>query len=496
MQLGALIQQLTVKAVQGTLDREITGLCYDSRRVVPGDLFVAVKGYVSDGHAFMEQAVEKGAVAVVGEQASLSQRATGILVPDSRAALAQLAAAFFAFPSRKLRMIGVTGTNGKSTTTFLIRHLLERANQSTGLIGTVQYQVGERRLPATRTTPESLDLQELLSQCVDAGCRNVVMEVASHALSLGRVNEIEFDVGVFTNLTQEHLDFHGSMKNYFDAKATLFDRMRRNSTKEAKAVINIDDPYGQQLIGRYGRELSVVSYGMGARAEFRASDFNIEMNGTSFRLDTKERSYLVRLPLIGRFNIYNSLAALAAAHALRLDMRSAVLALAKAPQVPGRLEAVPAKRKFQVFVDYAHTDDALLNVVKTCRDLHPARLIVVFGCGGDRDTSKRPLMGAVADEYADYSIVTSDNPRKEDPEAIIRDIESGFKHKNYLKIVDRRQAIARAISIAQPRDIVLIAGKGHEKYQEFSDHTIPFDDVEVAARALEENPVELSNHGS
>ncbi|HZC58560.1 MAG TPA: UDP-N-acetylmuramyl-tripeptide synthetase, partial [Chthoniobacterales bacterium] len=237
MQLGVLIQQLTVKTVQGTLDREITGLCYDSRRVVPGDLFVAVKGFVSDGHAFMEQAVEKGAVAVVGEQAGLSQRATGILVPDSRAALAQLAAAFFAFPSRKLRMVGVTGTNGKSTTTFLIRHLLERANQSTGLIGTVQYEVGERRLPATRTTPESLDLQELLRQCVDAGCRNVVMEVASHALSLGRVNEIEFDVGVFTNLTQEHLNFHGSMKNYFDAKATLFDRMRRNRTKEAKAVI-------------------------------------------------------------------------------------------------------------------------------------------------------------------------------------------------------------------------------------------------------------------
>jgi UDP-N-acetylmuramoyl-L-alanyl-D-glutamate--2,6-diaminopimelate ligase len=496
MHLGDLIQKLTVKTVQGSIDREITGIRYDSRRVVPGDLFVAVKGFVSDGHAFMEQAVEKGAVAVVGEQPGISQRAAWIIVPDSRAALAQLAASYFGFPSRKLRMIGVTGTNGKSTTTFLIRHLLESANQSTGLIGTVQYEVGERRLPALRTTPESLDLQELLSQCVDAGCRNVVMEVASHALSLGRVNEINFDVGIFTNLTQDHLDFHGSMKNYFDAKATLFDRMRQNRGKVAKAVINIDDPYGQQLIARYGRELPVVTYGMGARAEFRASDFTVEMNGTSYRLDAKERSYLVRLPLIGRFNIYNSLAALAAAHAVGLDTRSAVLALAKAPQVPGRLEAVPAKRKFQVFVDYAHTDDALMNVVKTCRDLNPARLILVFGCGGNRDKTKRPLMGAVADKLADHSIITSDNPRKEDPEAIIREVESGFKHKNYEKIVDRKEAISRAIAMAQPRDIVLIAGKGHEKYQEFSDHTVPFDDVDFAARALEENPVELSNNGS
>jgi UDP-N-acetylmuramoyl-L-alanyl-D-glutamate--2,6-diaminopimelate ligase len=235
---------------------------------------------------------------------------------------------------------------------------------------------------------------------------------------------------------------------------------------------------------------------MGARAEFRASDFKVEMGGTSYRLDANDKSYLVRLPLIGRFNIYNSLAALAAAHAVGLDVRNAVLGLAKAPQIPGRLEAVQAKRKFHVFVDYAHTDDALLNVVKTCRDLNPNRLILVFGCGGDRDRTKRPLMGAVADQYADFAFITSDNPRKEDPEAIIRDIEAGFTHKNYEKIVDRKGAIARAIAMAQPRDIVLIAGKGHEKYQEFRDHTIPFDDVEIAGRALEEHPVELSGHGS
>jgi UDP-N-acetylmuramoyl-L-alanyl-D-glutamate--2,6-diaminopimelate ligase len=487
---------LNVKSIQGSADREITGVRYDSRRVTGGNLFVAVRGAAFDGHSFIEQAIDKGAVAVVGEQSALSQRATAIVVQDSREALAQLGATFFGNPSRKLKMIGVTGTNGKSTTTFLIKHLLERAGQTTGLIGTVQYEIGERLLPAPRTTPESLDLQDLLSQCVESGCRNVVIEVSSHALSQGRSSEIEFSVGVFTNLTRDHLDFHRGMKDYFEAKARLFESLRQSGNKDRKAVINVDDPYGQQLVGRFGRDLSIITYGMGARADFRASDFKVEMNGTSYRLDAKDKSYLVRLPLIGRFNIYNSLAALATARAVGLDVRNAVLALAKAPQIPGRLEAVPAKRKFQVFVDYAHTDDALLNVAKTCRDLNPSRLILVFGCGGNRDRTKRPLMGAIADQYADYAFITSDNPRKEDPEEILRDIETGFQHKNYEKVVDRREAIARAIAMAQPRDIVLIAGKGHEKYQEFGDHIVPFDDVEIAGRALEEHPVELSRHGS
>jgi UDP-N-acetylmuramoyl-L-alanyl-D-glutamate--2,6-diaminopimelate ligase len=496
MQLADLIQRLNTKSIVGLVDREVTGVRYDSRRVTAGNLFVAVRGDVFDGHSFIEQAVDKGAIAVVGEQAALSKRATVIVVPDSREALAQLASTFFGHPSGKLKMIGVTGTNGKSTTAFLIKHLLERAGQSSGLIGTIQYEIGERRLPASRTTPESLDLQELLSQCAEAGCRNVVIEVSSHALSQGRSNEIEFAVGVFTNLTRDHLDFHRGMKDYFEAKARLFESLRRSPREDRKAVINVDDPYGQQLIGRFGKDLAIITYGMGARADFRASDFKVEMNGTSYRLDAMDKSYLVRLPLIGRFNIYNSLAALAAVRAVGLDVRTAVQALAKAPQIPGRLEAVPAKRKFQVFVDYAHTDDALLNVVKTCRDLNPNRLILVFGCGGNRDKTKRPLMGTVADQYADYAFITSDNPRKEDPEAIIRDVEAGFKHKNYEKIVDRKEAITRAIAMAQPRDIVLIAGKGHEKYQEFSDHIVPFDDVEIAGRALEEHPVEFSEHGS
>ena len=496
MQLADLIQGLRAISIHGPVDREITGVRYDSRRVGSGNLFIAVRGACFDGHSFIEQAVDRGAVAIIGEEAGLSKRATTIVVPNSREALARLAATYYGDPSRKLKVIGVTGTNGKSTTSFLVKHLLERANQSTGLIGTVQYEIGERVLPAQRTTPESLDLQELLSQCVEAGCRNVVLEVSSHALCQGRASEIAFDVGAFTNLTQDHLDFHHGMKEYFEAKARLFDSVRDNQKKERSAVINIDDPYGQQLVARFGRDLPIFTYGMGARAEFRASNFKVEMNGTSYQLNAKEKSYLVRLPLIGRFNIYNSLAALAVAHAVGADLRTSVLALASAPQIPGRLEAVPAKRQFQVFVDYAHTDDALMNVVRTCRELHPNRLILVFGCGGNRDRTKRSLMGTVADQYADYAILTSDNPRKEDPEAIVRDIEAGFKRKNYEKIVDRKEAISRAIALAQPKDIVLIAGKGHEKYQEFSDYTIPFDDVEVAARALEEHPVELSRHGS
>jgi UDP-N-acetylmuramoyl-L-alanyl-D-glutamate--2,6-diaminopimelate ligase len=370
--------------------------------------------------------------------------------------------------------------------------LLQRAGQPTGLVGTVRYEIGERILPAQRTTPESLDLQELLHQCVESGCKNVVMEVSSIALSQSRANEIAFDTAIFTNLTQDHLDFHGGMKDYFNAKAQLFESLHRSGKRDRTAVINIDDPYGQQLAARFSKEIPIITYGMSARAEFRASNFKIELSGSSYQLDARERSYLVRLPLIGRFNIYNSLAALAGAYSIGADIRGCVQALAKAPQVPGRLEVVPVKRQFQVFVDYAHTDDALLSVLKTCRDLNPNRLIVVFGCGGNRDKAKRPLMGRVVEDFADYAIVTSDNPRKEDPETIIRDIEKGFRNQNYEKNVDRKQAIDHAIRIAAPRDIILIAGKGHEKYQEFGDHTIPFDDVEVAARALEAHPVELN----
>ncbi|MEP7070928.1 MAG: UDP-N-acetylmuramoyl-L-alanyl-D-glutamate--2,6-diaminopimelate ligase [Verrucomicrobiota bacterium] len=492
MQLKVLARALPPHRVVGSLDREVEGIAYDSRRVQKDSLFVAVRGGQSDGHRFVDEAVAKGASVIVAEEEIASPRATCLVVKDSRAALADLAAKFYETPARKLKMAAVTGTNGKTTTSFLLKHIAERAGLRCGLIGTVQYEIGERILPATRTTPEALDVQDLLAQIVNAGCRAAAMEVSSHALAQERTRGIEWDVAIFTNLTQDHLDFHGSMESYFEAKARLFTSLAQQTGKtKPTAVINIDDRYGQKLVDLLQGSTTVVTCGSGLRSDFRASNYRPEFSGTSYQLDALGRSYLVRLPLIGRFNVANSMAALAGAKALGISLREAVLALARSPQVPGRLEMVPLKRQFQVFVDYAHTDDALLNVLKTLRELQPNKLIVVFGCGGDRDRQKRPLMGRVADQFSDYAIITSDNPRKEDPDAIIAEVEKGFRGNHHEKITDRAEAIARAISLAQPHDIVLIAGKGHEKYQEFSDHTIPFDDIQTAQRALENLPVQF-----
>lgn len=491
MQLKTLLASIAVREITGAVDRAVENIAYDSRRVQRNGLFVALRGEKSDGHAFVDQAIEKGATVIVAERnPAVAGKATMVLVEKTRPALADLAATFYSHPARKLRMAAVTGTNGKTTTTFLIKHICENAAVRCGLIGTVRYEIAERILPATRTTPESLDLQELLAQMVNAGCRAAVMEVSSHALAQDRTRGLEWNVAVFTNLTQDHLDFHGTMENYFESKSKLFTGLAGQEKKNKTiAVINIDDSYGRQLLDRIDKRVAVVTYGVGVRADFRASNYRMEFAGTSYQLDARGKSYLVRVPLIGRFNVANSMAALAAANSLGIGLREAVLSLGKSPQVPGRLELVPAKRQFQVFVDYAHTPDALLNVLKTLRELNPGRLIVVFGCGGDRDKQKRPLMAGVVDGNADFAIITSDNPRKEDPEAIIAEVESGFRSHNYEKIADRTRAIARAIELARPRDIVVIAGKGHESYQEFADHTVPFDDVQVARRAIENRPV-------
>ena len=492
MQLKILAAAIPIRQVTGSLDRNVESIAYDSRRVQRNGLFVALRGEKTDGHQFIDQAIERGASVIVTEREEKQPRVTSLVVENTRTALADLAAVFYGFPATRLKMAAVTGTNGKTTTTFLIKHICEKAGLHCGLIGTVRYEIGERVLPAIRTTPESLDLQELLAQIANAGCRAAAMEVSSHALAQERTRGLEWDVAVFTNLTQDHLDFHGTMENYFESKAKLFTELAQQKKKQKPvAIINIDDRYGAQLLGKIDKNISVTTFGMGARADFRASNYRTEFGGTSYQLDARGKSYLVRVPLIGRFNVANSLAALAAANALGLSLREAILSLGKSPQVPGRLEAVPAKRQFQVFVDYAHTPDALLNVLKTLRELTPARLIVVFGCGGDRDRQKRPLMAEAVDRNADFAIITSDNPRKEDPNAIIAEVEKGFRSDRYEKIPDRAEAINRAIELAQPRDIVLIAGKGHENYQEFADHTVPFDDMQVARRALEDHPVEF-----
>jgi len=492
MQLKSFLDATPVRQVIGPLDRQVENIAYDSRRVQRHTMFVALRGEKTDGHQFIGQAIDKGASVIVAEREQKDPRVTCLVVENTRTALADFSATFYGHPARKLKLAAVTGTNGKTTTTFLIKHICENAGLRCGLVGTVRYEIGERVLPAIRTTPESLDLQELLAQIASAGCKAAVMEASSHALAQDRTRGLEWDVAVFTNLTQDHLDFHGTMDNYFEAKAKLFTALATQKRKrEPFAIVNIDDRYGRQLLDKIDKRVAVVTYGMGTRADFRASNYRAEFSGTSYQLDAHGKSYLVRLPLIGRFNVGNSVAALGAANALGINLRNAVLSLAKAPQVPGRLELVPARRQFQVFVDYAHTPDALGNVLKTLRELEPQRLIAVFGCGGDRDRQKRPLMAEMADRLADYSIITSDNPRKEDPNAIVSEIEKGFRSNHYEKIVDRTEAINRAVALARRRDIVLIAGKGHETYQEFGDHTIPFDDIQVARRAIEDHPVEF-----
>ena len=495
MLLKLILPKKQVKEIHGSGDLEIASLCCDSRKAQPGALFFAIPGVHADGHNFIGQAIDNGAVAIVVERvvSDLPANVTCVVVDNVRESLSLVASLFYRQPTLKLKLAGITGTNGKTTTAYLLKHLCERAMLRCGLIGTVRHEVADEIVPSTRTTPESLDLQALFARMCDAGCKAAVMEVSSHAIAMGRIHKLEFDVAVFTNLTQDHLDFHGSLETYFETKASLFtSHLPSQPKKRGVAVINIDDRYGAELYARVAKTMRVITYGVGNRADFRASNFKTELAGTSYQLDAQGRSYLVRLPLIGKFNIYNSLAALAAGYVLGIQPRAAVLSLASAPHVPGRLELVTAKRNYQVFVDYAHTDDALHNVLRTLRDLNPSRLIVVFGCGGDRDRAKRALMGRAAEVGSDYAIITSDNPRSENPEEIIRDVEAGFHGNKYEKIVDRALAIRRAISMAQMRDIVLIAGKGHERYQEFAHETIPFDDAELAHAAIDARPVELS----
>jgi len=494
MQLARIIAALPAAPVmvKGPADRQITSLTHDSRQAGPGSLFVALPS-VTPGRAvqaaggganFILEAVERGAAAVITSTDLDAPRATVIRVGDPRLALSAAAAAFYGHPSLQLQTAGVTGTNGKTTVSFLLKHLLDVAERPCGLIGTVRYVVGPRELPAARTTPEADDVQRLLREMRDINCRAAVMETSSHALEQDRVRDVEFDAAIFTNLTQDHLDYHQTMESYFAAKQRLFEQLAAQPHKRSTAVINIDDRYGRRLLDISGQRVKVLTYGQSSNAMFRAVDLRTDLQGTQYSLHAGGRSFLVRLPLYGPFNVYNSLAALAAMHALGHDVRKSVDAIKDAPQVPGRLEMVPGPKLFRIFVDYAHTPDALENVLRTLRALEPARLITVFGCGGDRDRGKRGPMGRAAEESSDWCIVTSDNPRREDPEVICREISSALGGQNHEVITDRRAAIRRAVAMAGPGDIVLIAGKGHEDYQEFADRRVPFDDVAEASAAV------------
>ncbi len=487
MQLKQLIAKTKTLAVEGSIDAEVTGICYDSRRVTPGMLFVAIPGQRTDGHQFIQNAIERGAVAIVYEQNGfLPHRATKIKVEDARQALAQLSAAFYRRPSQRLKMIGITGTNGKTTVAFMIKHILESAGHKTGLLGTIRYEIGERMIPAQRTTPEALEIQQMLAQMVRADCEACVMEVSSHALEQKRVWGIEYDVVIFTNLTQDHLDYHGSMEAYYEAKKKLFTQWFPQE-KSKTAVINIDDAFGQRLATEADVRVQ-VDYSLGREAQIRAGQIQLAGEGTRMQVQVAGASFPCQLPLIGRHNVYNALAAVGAAHALRVSASDIQSALAGMPVVPGRLERIRGRQPFNVVVDYAHTDDALRNVLTTLREITRGRLLLAFGCGGNRDAGKRPKMGEAAARLADYSLITSDNPRKESAAAIAAAIEAGYRavRGEACRIeLDRRRAIDEIIRMAQPGDTVLIAGKGHETYQEFEDTIVPFDDRVYALETLE-----------
>ena len=478
--------------MQGSLDREITGLTDDSRRVSPGGLFVAVKGTQSDGHRFLAQAVTAGAGAIVVEKGQVSAETLASLgvpviqVGDSRRALGLLASRFYGEPARRLKVIGVTGTNGKTTTTYLCKSILEAAGVRVGLIGTVAYVFGDERVAATHTTPGAVELQGLLRRMVDAGMQAVVMEVSSHALALDRTAGCQFGTAVFTNLTQDHLDFHADMEDYFRAKLRLFTAL----AAEARAVVNGDDPYGERVVE--ATQAKVWTFAIDRPADLRAEDVQISLNGVQFTAHTPAGSVALRSRLVGRHNVHNILAAVGVGLAQGVPLEAIAAGVATLRNVPGRFEQVEAGQPFTVVVDYAHTEDALYRLLTTAQTVRTGRIITVFGCGGDRDRGKRPKMGHVAARYSDVVVVTSDNPRTEDPDAIIRAIIPGVQagmreagRGRYLIHADRRVAIAEAVRLAQAGDMVLIAGKGHEDYQVIGKEKHPFDDRVVAREAIE-----------
>ncbi len=483
MTLADLIEGIHVKHVAGTLQTPVAGVFFDSRQVVPGGVFCALKGVGRDGNQYIQTAVERGAVAILSEQPNPAEFvATWLQVGDARAAMAKAAANYEGHPSLRFPVVGVTGTNGKTTTAFLVHHLMQSILRRAGLMGTIHYSTGDQLVEASHTTPESPEVQRLLREMADSDCRGAAMEVSSHGLVQHRVTGVAFDVGVFTNLTQDHLDYHRTMDEYFAAKRLLFEQMDAETAKEGTAIINLDDVYGDQLMKLRFDRLRRITYGRGANADFRAGEIRSDFNGTQFKLSFRERQFLVRIPLIGAFNVYNAVAAIASAWAIGLNLREVVAKMAEAPQVPGRLEAVTGRQtNYRVFVDYAHTPDALSNVLSTLKALNPNRIITVFGCGGDRDSSKRPLMAAAAESGSDLCLLTSDNPRTEDPQRILAGAAKGFLRGGHEVIEDRREAIRRAIDLAGERDIVLIAGKGHETYQEIDGVRHDFDDRRIAA---------------
>jgi len=504
MKLNDLVGIIEDKEVIGERSLEVAGISYNSKKIDENFLFVAIKGAKFDGHNFVKEAIDKGARAVVVEQIQEDIKdATIILVPDSRVALAQIAARFYGDPSSKLTLIGITGTNGKTTTSYLVGSIFKEAGFKTGIMGTINYCYGGKSIPASMTTPESLDLQSMLAEMVEDGVTHVVMEVSSHALDLGRVESLQFDAGVFTNFTQDHLDYHQTMEHYFSSKAKLFNHLLVESSKKkgSCAVINADDPFSENLA--LNTIPNIIRYGVKNKFQVFPEHIKLALDGTTARINTPKGSLNIRSPLIGEFNLYNILAAASVAIGQGVSLPYIEKGIGSLDKVPGRFERIENGEGINIIVDYAHTSDALERTLATIKSLSKGKIITVFGCGGDRDRLKRPLMGAVSGKYSDLSIITSDNLRTEDPNTIIEGIEEGIKRlgirkycvddltvnsckKGYVTVVDRLRAIRFAIDIAKYQDTVLIAGKGHEDYQIVGNEKIPFDDRQEARNTISE----------
>jgi UDP-N-acetylmuramoyl-L-alanyl-D-glutamate--2,6-diaminopimelate ligase len=488
--LSLLLDALADKRTTGVLPRAVSGVTADSRRVERGDCFVAVPGFKQDARRFIPEALTRGAAVIVTEgQPVAGVAAPQIVVPSARRALADLAGAWYGHPSQGLTLVGITGTNGKTTTSYLVDALLKADGSATGVIGTIQYVVGSEVRPASQTTPEALEIEAMLAAMRAQGVRGVAMEVSSHALALFRVDALQFDVAVFTNLTQDHLDFHGTLDEYRRTKRRLFELLAVSPKPRRTAVVNADDPAGAAMVQGLGVE--VLTFGLGAGARVRAVDFTSSLDGIRMTVRTPAGTVEMRSPLVGEHNVMNLLGALGVGLALGQAPEAIARTLGAVGAVPGRFEQVRAGQPFLVIVDYAHTPDALERVLATARKITNARLGVVFGCGGDRDRGKRPIMGEIAARLADRTWVTSDNPRSERPEAIIEEVVADMAAvpgapDRYAKVPDRQSAIRAALLWAGPGDTVVIAGKGHETYQIVGPDVLPFDDREVARRILME----------
>lgn len=485
MKIKELLNNIPYEIIQGSDENEIKNISWDSRQVEKQSLFICVKGKNVDRHDYALTAIEKGAVALVIQHGveNIPKDVTIIKVKDSQAAMAVIASQFYGHPSRKFNLIGITGTNGKTSVSYFISEILESLGKNVGIIGTIENKIGKQNLNVEKknpTTPDSLDLQSSFSEMVKNSVTDVVMEVTSIGLDHHRVDESDFDIGVFTNLTQDHLDEHGTMENYRDAKIKLFKMCRQG-------LINIDDSYAEDFIN--AATCKVLTYGIHKEADYKAEDISYSLEGVSFTLNHHGEKKEIDLKIPGKFSVYNALAAIGSCHALGIPLDDIAKGISSIHTVRGRFETVPNSKGYMVVVDYAHTPDGLENILSSVKALTDKKVISVFGAGGDRDKTKRPIMGEIAGRLSHHCVITSDNPRTEDPEGILKDIEAGIKKTDcpYELVVDRKEAIHSALKTAEPGDIVVIAGKGHETYQIFKDKTIHFDDVEVAKEFLENN---------